>query len=241
MRQSQTVLLAALAVCALCVVLAAGVARVALSELANDSGGPRSAAPGPPTTRTLALTGFREVDVNGTWAVTVTRGGTWNVEISFPENLENDLRVRVDGDRLVLAHDWNGNWNRNSGGSLFTARVSMPELAAADVSGAGRLDFSGFSGERLVLDVSGVGAIEGEAGRYDFVVLDASSSARVDLRGVPVVDANVDLSGAARVVLEMNGGVLSGDLSGAGQVEYYGTIREQRVDVSGAGSIVSGN
>jgi hypothetical protein len=117
----------------------------------------------------------------------------------------------------------------------------MPELAAADVSGAGRLAFSGFSGERLVLDVSGAGAIEGDSGRYDFVVLDANSAARVDLRGVPVVDANVDLSSAARVVLEMNGGVLSGDVSSASHVEYYGTIREQRVDVSGAGSVVSAN
>lgn len=239
MRQSQTVMLAALAVAALAIVLAAGVARVALSQLANGDGASRSADPGEPTTRTLDLAGFRDVDVNGTWDVTVTQGSAWAVEISFPENLETALRVRVEGDRLVLGYDWSGR-NLNRSGPSFTARVSMPELAAVDVSGAGRLRFSGFSGNRLAVDLSGSGDVEGQGG-YDSVVIDVSGSGRVDLREVPVVDANVDLSGSASVVLRMNGGVLLADLSGSSRVEYYGTIREQRVDVSGSASVSSAN
>ena len=240
MRQSQTVLLAALAVCALCIVLAAGVARVALSQLANEGGAQRNVDPGPQTTRTLDLAGFHEVDVNGAWQVTLTKGSAWSVEISFPENLEERLRVRVEGDRLVLGYDWTGR-NSNRDTPSFIARVSMPDLTAADVSGAARLDFSGFSGERLVLDLSGAGEVQGRAGRYESVSLDVSGAGRIDLRDVPVVDANVDLSGAARGVLQINGGMLSGDLSGASRVEYYGTIREQRVDVSGAASVVQAN
>jgi hypothetical protein len=117
----------------------------------------------------------------------------------------------------------------------------MPELAAAEVSAAGSLEFTGFSGQRLELDLSAAGQLEGHSGRYDTVVLDVSAAGRVDLRDVPVVNADVDLSGAARVVLTMSGGVLTGSLSGAGTIEYYGTIREQRVDVSGVGRIMSVN
>ena len=240
MRQSQTVMLAALAVTALAIVLGAGVARVALSQLANGDGASRSADPGQPTTRTLDLAGFRDVDVSGTWDVTVTQGSAWSVEISFPENLENALRVRVDGNRLVLGYDWNSRTGNRSAPS-FTARVSMPALAAVDVSGAGRLRFSGFAGDRLAVDLSGAGYVEGQGGSYDSVVLDVSGSGRIDLRGVPVVDANVDLSGSASVVLRMNGGVLLADLSGSSRVEYSGTIREQRVDVSGSASVISTN
>ena len=240
MRQSQTVLLAALAVCALCMVLAAGVARVAISELASDDGEPVSGAPGPQVTRTLDLAGFRSIDVSGTWDVTLTQGTAWNVEVSFPENLERNLRVRVEGDQLVLDYDWRGR-NFGDGRPPFTARVSMPELAAAEVSGAGRLEFTGFSGQRLVLDLSAAGEVEGHSGRYESVEVDVSAAGRVDLRDVPVVNADVDLSGATRVVLTMNGGALTGNLSGAGTIEYYGTIREQRVDVSGVGRVISVN
>ena len=224
---------------ALAIVLAAGVARVALSQLAGD-GAPRSSEPGPQTTRTLNLAGFREVDVSGIWDVTVTQGSAWSVEISFPENLERNVRARVEGDRLALDYDWTGS-NGSPNGPSFTARVSMPELTSVDVSGAGRLRFSGFSGDRLAVDLSGSSDVEGQGGGYDSVVLDVSGSGRVDLRGVPVVDANVDLSGSASVVLRMNGGVLLADLSGSGRVEYYGTIREQRVDVSGSARVISAN
>ncbi|HLF11408.1 MAG TPA: DUF2807 domain-containing protein [Gammaproteobacteria bacterium] len=238
MRQSQIVLLAAFAVVALGMILAAGIARVALSQIAPDTGSDRSTrGPGARTTRSFELESFRSIKVSGTWNVTVVQSAEWSVELSYPENVEDDLRVRVDGDRLVLSYESRG-WNwRDDNQRRFTARISMPELTSAEVSGAAALAFSGFHGDRLAIGISGAGRVDGVDGRYDDLSLAVSGAGRVDIRGVAVVDANVSLSGAGHVVLNMDGGVLSGNISGAGRIDYHGTIREQRVDISGAGRV----
>ena len=54
---------------------------------------------------------------------------------------------------------------------------------------------------------------------------------------MPVTDANVDISGAGNVKLQMAGGRLTGDLSGAANLEYSGTVSEETIDRSGMVSV----
>jgi hypothetical protein len=50
---------------------------------------------------------------------------------------------------------------------------------------------------------------------------------------VPVTDVEIDASGASNVTLRMAGGRLTGDMSGTANLEYYGTVSEERVERSG--------
>jgi hypothetical protein len=236
MKQSQIVVLSAFALVALGMILSAGIARVALSQLAPELRDRGPQEPGAQTTRTLDLDGFRGIEVRGVWRVTLIRSDEWSVELSFPENFADNLQVRVQGDRLVV-QDFTRDRTRRASNARFSARVSMPELTGAEISGAAALAFSGFNGERLTILVSGAGEVEGDSGRYRELELTASGAGRVDLRRVTVVDAFVNLSGAGRANLALDGGVLSGNLSGAGRIDYSGSVREQRVRTSGAGRV----
>ena len=67
----------------------------------------------------------------------------------------------------------------------------------------------------------------------DSLILDKSGVGNLDLGDVTVTNAEVDVSGAGSVTLRMGGGRLSGDMSGFGNLEYYGTVSEQTVESSG--------
>jgi Putative auto-transporter adhesin, head GIN domain len=236
MRQSQIVVLSAFGLIALYMILMAGLARVALSQA---SSGERAVSdPGPETSETLDLAGFRRIDLRAAWRVTVGQGDAWRVEISYPQNLRDNLRVRVDGDALLLGYetrDWSVAERTRE---RFIARITMPALAGVDLAGVGRVDFAGFSGDRLAVDMSGAGEINGRGGRYDTLEVDISGVGGVDVSGLTVRNADVELSGAGSASLTLDGGTLSGNLSGAGVVRYAGSVGELRISTSGAGRVV---
>jgi hypothetical protein len=64
-------------------------------------------------------------------------------------------------------------------------------------------------------------------------MLDLSGVGNADLADVTVTDADVDVSGAGNVKLRMAGGRLTGGVSGAANLEYYGPVSEQSVQQSG--------
>lgn len=242
MKQSQVVVLSALGLVALYMILMAGLARVALSQASpEDRGAVRRIERGPQTTTPVELQGFRSIDVRNTWRVTITRSDSWSVELTYPENLRDDLRVRVAGDSLVLSYESNGWSFRDEDRDLFRARISLPALGELQGSGVSQLEFSGFSGDRLAIALSGAAQMRGSDGWYGDLEVDISGAGNADLSGIAVRDANVDLSGAAQVTLTMDGGVLAGDLSGASVVRYAGSVSELRVDSSGAARVVPVN
>ena len=67
--------------------------------------------------------------------------------------------------------------------------------------------------------------------------LEVAGASEVDLRGIVVTDAEVDLAGASEVTLNMDGGVLAGSMAGAGGIDYYGTVAEQRVRIAGVARV----
>ena len=60
-----------------------------------------------------------------------------------------------------------------------------------------------------------------------------SGAGSVDLDDVATTDAEVTASGATNVRLRMAGGRLTGHMSGAGNLVYFGTVSEQSVSSSG--------
>ena len=112
----------------------------------------------------------------------------------------------------------------------------MPVLESLDIVGRRQLVVSRASrARRLSLDLSGAAEIRGAASRFDALTLDMSGAGNADLGDVPVTDADVDLQRRGNVTLRMAGGRLTGDMSGASNLEYYGTVSEQSVDKSGFG------
>ena len=200
----------------------------------------RVAAPEPPqlsgerTTRDYDYADFRGIEVDGQWQVTIERGDDWRVSIEVPAEIADQVRVQrqSDGDAVDLEAPW---WlgDLDDGEAALQAMITMPALESLDTSGTSLVSFSGFDGGELSVDFSGAGQLRGTASRFDRLTLEMSGAAAIDLSDVPVTDAEVDVSGASNIKLQMAGGRLTGDLSGAASLEYSGTVSEESIDKSG--------
>ena len=184
--------------------------------------------------RTRDYANFDGIEVSGQWQITLERGDAWRVAIDAPAELVDNLRVEQDGDRLELDIDgerWFGGFGRDNDGPKAT--ITMPALESIALSGASQVSFSGFDGERLSIASSGASEIRATTSRFDALSLELSGAGNADLDEISVTNADVSVSGAANVRLNMTGGRLTGEMSGAGNLAYRGTVSEQSVDTSG--------
>jgi hypothetical protein len=235
MRTSQIAMLSAAGGLALVVIVLAGVGR---SGMSDARGATRDF--GDRVTRQVDRRDFDALEVRGAWEIELEQGDGWRVELSFPENIEDDVIAEIRDGRLVL------DWQDSNTGSRWlwfgerprlSASIVMPELTDIDVAGTGDIEISGFSGERLELEISGAANAVGRDGRYERLELDVGGAGRVDLRRMAFRDADVNLSGASNIEITMDGGVLSGSLSGVGNVRYHGEVASESVNVSGLGRV----
>jgi len=117
--------------------------------------------------------------------------------------------------------------------SLETVDIEVDDVTF-DVSGA-----SGASGDMTADDVqfvvSGASSIE-LSGSADSITLEVSGASRVDLSDFPLDDADVELSGASEVTINVKGR-LDTSLSGASRLYFYGNPTMGETDVSGASTI----
>jgi hypothetical protein len=226
MRNSQVAVLGAFGL-----VVAVMLAAAAWTRLGAE---PPPELSGERSSRSVDYSGFDRVDVSGQWSVTIARGDAWGVVVDAPVELLDDIEVERDGSELSVEYDggWCAGCFRDD--QALRVAITMPALASLELSGATVATFSGFEGRSLVLDVSGAVELRGTAGRFETLTLDLSGAGRVDLGDVSVTNAEVDVSGAGNVTLRMAGGRLTGDLSGAANLEYSGTVSEEAIEKSGS-------
>ena len=139
--------------------------------------------------------------------------------------------------------------------TTLEAEISMPVLKGIDLSGSSDAEITGFdSSENFAVDLSGSSSLNGDiqAGDTTFDVsgssdarltgsggnlkLDASGSSDVDLGGFPVVNADLDVSGASTVTVYPSG-ALNVKASGASDITYLGSPTSINSKTSGASSV----
>jgi hypothetical protein len=225
MRNSQLAVVTALGI-----VLAATVGGAVWVRLGAE---PPPELSGERGSRTVDHSGFDRVDVGGQWIVTIERGDAWRVSLEAPVEILDDVEVERDGNELSVEYE--GGWCPGCfrDDKTLEVTITMPALASLELSGATVASFSGFEGRELTLDVSGAVELRGTASRFETLILDLSGAGGVDLGDVLVTDAEVDVSGAGNVTLRMAGGRLTGDMSGAANLEYFGTVSEEAIEKSG--------
>lgn len=188
---------------------------------------------GTDATRSFDLTGFDGVTASGAWDLTVKQGDAYSVVVTVPDNLLDRLDVRTNGSSL--------NIGMKSGTTLtnwrMKAAITMPSLESVRLSGANKASFEGFSGNRLEVECSGAAAITASGQGYKDLLLNASGASTGNFRNLPVVSAKVHISGAGQAELQMEGGTLGGELSGAARVTYWGNVSGQTIQTSGIGGV----
>lgn len=236
MRTSQIAALSGIVFIVLLIVGLVAALRFAISSVAGD------ADTGALVMRDLDFDGFSEIAIEGVWRVELIRSDDWSLEIGVSE--DSDVDLDVVGNRLILGGD-NSSDSDSDGffASMFgesrqhLALIGLPDLDLIDIDGAASVELRGFDGDRLIISIRGGANIEGHDSRFTDVELNVSGGGNIDLTDVSSVNADVDLSGAGNIGLTMNGGELSGELSGLGVVSYVGTVSREHVEVTGLGGV----
>jgi hypothetical protein len=143
------------------------------------------------------------------------------------------LDVSVQGDVLVVAPERSVAFQR-ANVRLF---LTLPELRSVRLDGGTRLTLSGLTGEELQIESNGAAHVRASGGRFGRLELQSDGAGRFNFEETPVEAADVLLDGVGSVTLQMAGGVLSGEINGAGSIEYGGTVADERVSVNGFGSV----
>lgn len=184
--------------------------------------------------------------------IELVQGDEPSVTVSIDSNLQDVVRVRVDGDTLWL--DQNEEIDEVVSGPHVL--ITVPELAAAKLDGSGRLDLAfdapslpldlylsgsgdlSFSGTTAALGAylsgSGEMRLDGETSDVD---ISLSGSGAIQAKRLAATSASIDLSGSGSVSATVSESVTV-DLSGSGQVDLYGDAALDGYRQSGSGDVV---
>jgi hypothetical protein len=105
-------------------------------------------------------------------------------------------------------------------GDVQVETLSTPSMVLA-MSGAGRVQMSQLTTDSLELNLSGAGGLEIKGAATE-ATINISGAGGVNAPDLKIQTANVVISGLGSVTLWVTD-LLTGEISGAGSVSYYGT------------------
>jgi hypothetical protein len=204
------------------------------------------------------LTGFKAIDVQGSFDVYVTQGATESVKVEAPSDVIDRIKTEVQNGELKIYNKGNSSdWNFNLFGNhkKVVIYVTAKDINSVVASGSGDVYFkTGITTASLKVRVSGSGDVSGKVQVKD---LQASVSGSGDVRLVgSATSSDVRVSGSG----DYRGGELtttstavhvsgSGDasvnastkidasVSGSGDIRYSGGAKSVSKSKSGSGDI----
>lgn len=194
---------------------------------------------------------FNRIEFSGVGEMIVTVGERESLSVRTDENLQDLIEVEVRDNTLHIGQRPNTSFY-NPTELIFT--VTVPELEALDLSGAGSVVIDDIEGDSFSIDASGATEIELNNVDVDSLTVEISGSGSASVEGrtndleisisgagdfsgygLESENAQIDISGAGSAEINASDEI-TGDISGAGGVTYHGNPSVD-VDVSGAGSV----
>ncbi len=211
------------------------------------------------TTENRTVSNFHAVTLAGIGEVTVTQGETEGLTVEAEDNLMPYIRTEVQNGTLVIDFGRDGERINVRPTRPIKFNLSVKNLDAVELSGAGRIQSANLKSERLTVHVSGAGDVKVDHLEATDLSSTLSGTGNVDLAG-QVKSQSLTVSGigqyragdlnsqTAQVKVSGAGGstVWASDnldvhISGAGSVSYYGNPKiAERISGVGAVNHLSG-
>ena len=177
---------------------------------------------------------FNAVSLSGTWTADIVYGTNFAVVLEVPAGLTDQLEVNQADQTLKIGLLYK---NQPVDQNQLKVHIVMPELSRLEGAGGNKIEFSGFQGKSFETTTSGAAEIIGKNNLFKDVKVESSGVSHIDFSDSPAVNADVQLSGAGNIRLNMKGGKLSGNISGASVIRYTGTVSSKTIQTSGMSSI----
>ena len=203
------------------------------------------------TTKTFDYSDFTKIEAHYGFQVELTKSSTYSIKITADDNVHEYIYVRKSGETLEIGLKALGNYTSVT----LEATITMPSLYELNLTGGSGADISGFSSSHdLSADLSGGSQLSGDivSGDVDFnlsggskvalsgsasdMKINSSGGSQVELETYPVDNADIEISGGGRAVVNVSG-TLDVNLSGGSHVSYSGNPDIGDVNLSGGSSI----
>lgn len=212
--------------------------RIKLNDFMEFSGNPLSAVTGTGVqeSRTYGLKDFDSLRFENMWNVVIREGREFSITVEADKALLDVMNVVQSGKEVSLSYD------RYLKGvspekQNVRAEIVLPDLENLVFTGMGQVSLENLVLDNLVLDNSGASNITARNVSVENLKLKVTGAANAELDDARIRNCDLLISGAASIGLNMNGGELTGEVSGAASVRYSGTVSRESVDVSGIGSL----
>lgn len=216
-----------LAVLAICLLAAS---TIQAGNIFNGLFGRGIKGSGDMVTEERDLKEFDEIDVLGSMDVYIEVGDEQKVEITFDDNLIELVRTRVSGHTLRI--DTRESFRSRRGCEVH---ITVPKLEMVSLTGSGDVEVTRLKQKSFEIELSGSGEIV-VTGDVEELEIDLAGSGDIDASELIAEEANCDLGGSGRIRVHATK-AFKGDLSGSGDILYYGDPKYVDRDVSGSGSI----
>jgi Putative auto-transporter adhesin, head GIN domain len=195
--------------------------------------GPASSIPTVfPVTQTRSVAQFSRLDLVGRDNVTVTDGVRQSVAVRTYSALMSQVTTHVADRTLIIA-----NTGSIPAGNP-SVEVSVPSLAALELSGSGQISVSGVKAQRLIMTISGNGLLyaSGSTAQLD-VTLSGGGTAELNQLVAANARAMVTGSGVIEVTATAS---LDAAIPGDGAIIYSGNPPRVTTSISGTGTVTRG-
>lgn len=174
---------------------------------------------------------FSAISLNGFGKLIIEQTGTESLSITADDNILPLITSEVRNGTLYLGFKEERMVNNVSD---ITFRVTINDLEAIDLSGAGSVEATNINTDQLRITSSGAGDVN-IAGTTEKQEVELSGVGRYNGEDLVSKEATVETSGAGNAVVQVSDS-LDANISGAGSVTYIGDPQVKQV-ISGAGSV----
>lgn len=167
--------------------------------------------------------------------ITVQEGAAASVQLSGYENLLQQIKTEISNNKLRI---FLPDGLRVETDKEVEAKITVPSLAALDLSGASDAVINGrITGNEFILDISGSSDVTADDISSSKFSVDVSGSGNVDVKAGTVQDADYEVSGAGSInAFGLQSQTADASVSGAGSI-HLTAMQKLEVDISGAGGI----
>ena len=187
--------------------------------------------------QTRSVAPFTTVSNSGAVNVHVEVGKAQSVVVEGDDDRVADFETEVVGGELRLHQHRDGNVVDHHRGDL-RVKITVPQLTAFTMSGAGNITIANMSGDRLDVRFSGAGNLKAD-GVVKNLKLEVSGVGSMDTRELHADVADVSVAGVGSVRV-WAGTRLDASLGGIGSLTYYGDPKTVNTQGGGLGSISRG-
>lgn len=184
-----------------------------------------------------SLNNVSKLKISGRWEVLITNDGNEELKVDCRDADKKRVRHTTTGDTLELEFLEDKSLFSSKSDNTARAKISIKQLNSLELAGESVVCFEGFDGEQLALKCTGAFDLNGENSRFTRLQLEKTGSGRIDLKGSKVTNADVISMGIGDIILNMDGGRLSGRIMGMGNTVLSGMIAENSLVNMGMNSV----